>query len=245
MLVQHMRFKTGERIHTVGQPFDTVYVVYSGFVRVSSCDDLGNEQVLNFPMRGDLFGLDGIHSGHYVSEAIALTECNLILLPFYKFNEIFQAQPEFEQAIFRAMSHELVREQMMIGVLGTLGADARVARFLMLNSERFRQLGWSEKSFNLSMTRRDIGSYLGLSLETVSRILSSFDEAGLIRVENRTITILNPQLLKSMSSVGSRKKRGGSAPDNKPERDHDSAFPAVAVLAKNARKRADRVDFSG
>lgn len=242
VVVQQRLFRAGECIHLVGQPFDIVYVVYAGSVRVSACDALGNEQVLSFPMRGDLFGFDGIDSGDYVSQAIALTACNLILLPFRQFGEIFQAQPEFEQAILRAMSHELVRRQAMIGAMGTLGAEARVARFLMFNSERFGQLGWSEKSFTLSMTRRDIGSYLGLSLETVSRILSTFDDAGLIRVENRTITLLNAPLLTSMRRVGSRKQRGGASQPTRTGRELDVAVPPVSVAAEHAAQGVARTD---
>jgi CRP/FNR family transcriptional regulator len=84
LLFQHVQFKTGQRIHTIGQPFDTLYIVNSGFLKTVLIDEFGNEQVLSFPMKGDLLGVDGIHSRHYSSEAVALSDCDLILLPFKK-----------------------------------------------------------------------------------------------------------------------------------------------------------------
>ncbi|MFM8462488.1 MAG: Crp/Fnr family transcriptional regulator, partial [Burkholderiaceae bacterium] len=84
-LFQHVQFKTGQRIHTIGQPFDTLFIVHSGFLKTVLIDEFGNEQVLSFPMKGDMFGVDGIHTKRYMSEAVALSNCDLILVPFKKF----------------------------------------------------------------------------------------------------------------------------------------------------------------
>jgi CRP/FNR family transcriptional regulator len=198
LLFQHVQFKTGQRIHTIGQPFDTLYIVHSGFLKTVLIDEFGNEQVLSFPMKGDLFGVDGIHTKRYASEAVALSNCDLILLPFKKLTALGRAHPEFEHAMYSVMSRELVREQAMVSMLGALSAEARVARFLVNLSERYADMGYSSKLFNLRMTRHEIGSYLGLTLETVSRTLSAFNEIGLISVDQRSIGIKDLDALKTL-----------------------------------------------
>ncbi len=198
LLFQHVQFKTGQRIHTIGQPFDTLYIVHSGFLKTVLIDEYGNEQVLSFPMKGDLFGVDGIHTRRYASEAVALSNCDLVLLPFKKFIALGRSHVELEHAMYSVMSRELVREQAMVSMLGALSAEARVARFLVSLSERFAEMGYSSKLFNLRMTRHEIGSYLGLTLETVSRTLSAFNEIGLITVDQRSIGIKDADALKTL-----------------------------------------------
>ncbi|HJW57340.1 MAG TPA: helix-turn-helix domain-containing protein [Burkholderiaceae bacterium] len=198
LLFQHVQFKTGQRIHTIGQAFDTLYIVHSGFLKTVLIDEFGNEQVLSFPMKGDLFGVDGIHTRRYASEAVALSNCDLILLPFKKFTALGRSHVELEHAMYGVMSRELVREQAMVSMLGTLSAEARVARFLVSLADRFGDMGYSSKLFNLRMTRHEIGSYLGLTLETVSRTLSAFNEIGFISVDQRSIGIKDAEALKTL-----------------------------------------------
>jgi CRP/FNR family transcriptional regulator len=198
LLFQHVQFKTGQRVHTIGQSFDTLYIVHSGFLKTVLIDEFGNEQVLSFPMKGDLFGVDGIHTKRYASEAVALSNCDLILLPFKKLTQLGRAYAEFEHAMYSVMSRELVREQAMVSMLGALSAEARVARFLVNLSERYAEMGYSSKLFNLRMTRHEIGSYLGLTLETVSRTLSAFNEIGLITVDQRSIGIKDADALRTL-----------------------------------------------
>ena len=197
-LFQHVQFKTGQRIHTIGQAFDTLFIVHSGFLKTVLIDEFGNEQVLSFPMKGDMFGVDGIQSKRYMSEAVALSNCDLILIPFKKFTQIGRSHIEFEHSVYTVMSRELVREQAMVSMLGALSAEARVARFLVSLSERFAEMGYSSKLFNLRMTRHEIGSYLGLTLETVSRTLSAFNEIGLISVDQRSIGIKDIDALRTL-----------------------------------------------
>lgn len=198
LLFQHVQFKTGQRVHTIGQAFDSLYVVHSGFLKTVLIDEFGNEQVLSFPMKGDLFGVDGIHTKHHASEAVALSNCDLILLPFKKLTALGRTHAEFEHAMYSVMSRELVREQSMVSMLGALSAEARVARFLVSLSDRYAEMGYSSKLFNLRMTRHEIGSYLGLTLETVSRTLSAFNEIGLISVDQRSIGIKDIDALKTL-----------------------------------------------
>ncbi|AXA94488.1 Crp/Fnr family transcriptional regulator [Massilia sp. YMA4] len=215
LLFQHVQFKTGQRIHTIGQPFDTLYIVNSGFLKTVLIDEFGNEQVLSFPMKGDMLGVDGIHSRQYASEAVALSDCDLILLPFKKLTALGRVHLELENMMYGVMSRELVREQAMIGMLGALSAEARVARFLVSLADRFAQMGYSSKLFNLRMTRHEIGSYLGLTLETVSRTLSAFNEIGLITVDQRTIGIKDPDALKTLRRLPPSRSRSKSGAGRK------------------------------
>jgi len=211
LLFQHVQFKTGQRIHTIGQPFDTLYIVHSGFLKTVLIDEFGNEQVLSFPMKGDLFGVDGIHPRRYASEAVALSNCDLILLPFKKFTALGRTHVELEHAMYSVMSRELVREQAMVSMLGALSAEARVARFLVSLADRFADMGYSSKLFNLRMTRHEIGSYLGLTLETVSRTLSAFNEIGLITVDQRSIGIRDAEALKTLRRLPPSSSRAKQA----------------------------------
>ncbi|MES2048991.1 MAG: helix-turn-helix domain-containing protein [Pseudomonadota bacterium] len=207
VLFQHVRFKAGQRIHTIGQHFESLFIVNSGFLKTVLIDEYGSEQVLSFPMKGDLLGIDGIHAEHHASEAVALSDCDIIILPYKTFSALGRTYAELELAMLSVMSRELVREQIMIGMLSALSAEAKVARFLTNLGERFGQLGYSGKIFNLRMTRHEIGSYLGLTLETVSRTLSAFNELGLITVDQREIGIIDPHALKTLRRLPPAKSR--------------------------------------
>lgn len=231
LLFQHVQFKTGQRIHTIGQPFDTLYIVHSGFLKTVLIDEYGNEQVLSFPMKGDLFGVDGIHTRRYASEAVALSNCDLVLLPFKKFIALGRAHIELEHAMYSVMSRELVREQAMVSMLGALSAEARVARFLVSLSERFADMGYSSKLFNLRMTRHEIGSYLGLTLETVSRTLSAFNEIGLITVDQRSIGICDVDSLRTLRRLPPSTTRNRQAAGRKARQAPADDGPAPAEPA--------------
>ena len=198
---QHIQFKPHQEIHAAGQAFEMLYLVNSGFIKTMIYDDLGNEQVLSFPMRGDLFGIDGIHGRRYTSEAVALTDCDVILIPFRKFVLLGRRSAEMESAMFTVLSRELAREQAMIRMLGAMGAEGRLARFLAWLSDRFSAMGYSGKEFNLRMSRQEIGSYLGMTLETVSRTFSLLDESGLVSVSQRSIIIHNLPALRTLRRV--------------------------------------------
>ncbi|NMM28454.1 MAG: helix-turn-helix domain-containing protein [Glaciimonas sp.] len=215
LLFQHVQFKAGQRVHTIGQNFDALYIVHSGFLKTVLIDEYGNEQVLSFPMKADILGVDGINSRLYSSEAVALSDCDLILLPFKKLTALARTHVELENAIYDVLSRELVREQAMVGMLGALSAEARVARFLVMLSDRFALMGYSSKFFNLRMTRHEIGSYLGLTLETVSRTLSAFNEIGMIAVNQRTIEIKGLEALKNLRRLPPSRNRAKQSKENK------------------------------
>ena len=113
-------------------------------------DDAGGEQILGFPMKGDLFGVDGIHAKQYTAETVALSNCDIILVPFKTFTALGKIHSDLDTAVYGVMSRELVREHAMISMLGSLSAEARVARFLAFLSERYGQMGYSKTQFNLN-----------------------------------------------------------------------------------------------
>ena len=200
-LFQHVQFKAGERILSMGQAFEMLYIVNFGFLKTLTVDEHGNEQVLGFPMKSDLIGLDGIHANSHVIEALALTDCDLIMLPYKKLVTLGRCYPGLESAFYEIMSRELNREQSMSLVLGSLSAAVRVARFLTSLADRFYRMGYSCHSFNLRMTRHDIGSYLGLTLETVSRSLSGLDQIGLITIDQRSVVIHDSDALRQFRKL--------------------------------------------
>lgn len=194
----HVQIKPGQVIYSTGQPFTTLYIVYSGFIKTTLDAAAEDEQILDFPMKGDLLGTDGIHRKHYTSNAIALSHCNLVMIPFDVLMEIGKRSSELEVGIYSIMSRELIHKQRMLKVVGSLSAEERVAHFLTALSARFSALGYSDKEFKLRMTRREIASYLGLSLETVSRIIAALDRSGLVAVDGRSITINDSYRLKTL-----------------------------------------------
>jgi CRP/FNR family transcriptional regulator, anaerobic regulatory protein len=202
-LFQHRRLKPGEQAYSIGQVFEALYLVNAGFLKNVIFDSEGNERVVSFPMRGDLLGSDGICADRHASEAVALSDCDLIVIPFKQLLSLGHACQELEHIVYRVVSRQIVQENSTLATLGSLRSDARVAQFLAIEADRHAALKFSAQCFRLRMTRREIGSYLGLTLETVSRSMSALDAAGIICVNQRDIQILKPQSLRSLQDVNS------------------------------------------
>ena len=185
------RIHQAESLFRAGDEFQSLYVVRSGVMKTISLDESGAEQVMAFPMRGDAIGADGIASGRYASEAIALEWSEVIVMPLATIRRFARECPSLEHLAFQLISRSIVQEQALLCIMGTLGAEGRVAAFLLDLSERMGALGYSRSSLVLRMTRQEIGSYLGLQLETVSRAFSAFAAAGLIHANLKQIDILD------------------------------------------------------
>jgi CRP/FNR family transcriptional regulator len=181
--------RAGETLHRAGDRFDAIYVVRSGFLKAVSVDRAGVEQVLAFPMGGDVIGLDGLDTERYASDVVALDASHVAVVSFARIARLGHEYPCIERLLYAAFSRELIRERNMIWLLGTLHAEARLATFLIDLSERFGRLGYSRTSFALRMSREEIGSYLGIKLETVSRAFSAFAAAGLMAVDRKEVTL--------------------------------------------------------
>ena len=192
------RVREGESLVRAGDKFHSLYVVRSGCFKTVYTDLSGSEQVLAFPMCGDVMGADGIDCGNYGSTAISLDTSEVVIVPFANLARLISECPSLEPLLYRVLSRELVRVQNMAWTLGTLGAEGRVAAFLLAQSARLGALGYSRCSFNLRMTRQEIGSHLGLKLETVSRALSALNTDGIIQVHQRTVDILDVDRLRGV-----------------------------------------------
>lgn len=190
-LFRRRRLKAGQPVLQMGQPFDGLYVVRVGALKTSMTHVDGGEHVLAFPMKGDLLGFDGVCKDQYLSEVVALTDCDLIKLPAAELFSPGRGCNDIERMAYWAISREIVQEQTAYALSHSAKSEARVARFLRIQSERFAAMGYSPKRFILPMTRRDIGNHLNVTLETVSRAFSALDHLGIISVDRREIEILS------------------------------------------------------
>jgi len=189
------RAQKGVALYRAGDPFSHVYAVRSGIFKNVLLEASGSCQVLGFPMASDMLGLDGIEAQHYRTEAVALEDSEVAIIPFPRLAHLGGKAGALQQFVYRLLSRQLVREHMQMWLLGSLGAEARVAAFLLILGERYARLGYSDTRFSLRMTRLDLGSFLGLTQETVSRALSRFHEAGVIQVRNKELKIVDAEHL--------------------------------------------------
>ena len=185
------RIKRGETLFSAGDEFKTVYAIRSGFFKTSVVDGEGREQVTGFSMGGELLGLDGIGAGSHNGNAIALEDSEVCVMPFSMVEEMARQVPALQRYLHSVLAREIVRDHGVMMLLGSMRAEQRLAAFLTNLSKRFVRRGYSPSDFHLRMTREDIGSYLGLKLETVSRLFSQFQKDGLIEVEQKHVRILD------------------------------------------------------
>lgn len=196
-LFRHRRLRAGQSVFAMGQPFNGLYVVRSGSLKSVVTHDDGSDNVIGFHMRGDLLGTDGMCKKQYWCEAVALTDCEVIRLPSECFFTPGRSNDDMEQMLYWAISREIKREQVSYTVSHAARSEVRVARFLLQLSECFEGIGCSARRFTLTMTRRDIGSYLSVTLETVSRALSLLHHLGIIEIANREVTLASPAALRA------------------------------------------------
>jgi CRP/FNR family transcriptional regulator len=198
MVSARRRLKRGENLYHAGQAFDSIYAIRSGFFKTDVLIEDGRDQVTGFQMTGELLGLDGISSEIHSCNAVALEDSEVCAIPFSHLEGLSREIHSLQHHFHKVMSREIVRDHGVMMLLGTMRAEERLATFLLNLSQRFTARGFSPAEFNLRMTREEIGSYLGLKLETVSRAFSRFQEEGLIAVQQKHIRILNTPGLKKL-----------------------------------------------
>ena len=183
------KVRSGQALYRQGERFEYIYAPRSGTFKASLSGPDGREQISGFYMAGEVLGLDGVASGSHASSAVALEDSEVCVIPYAYFSEIAANNAGLQQMISRLMSIEIVHTHHLMLLLGSMNVEERLAAFLLNLSRRFKARGYSSTEFYLRMTRAEIGSYLGMKLETVSRTFSLFQQQNLLEVDKRHVRI--------------------------------------------------------
>ncbi|WP_462378827.1 fumarate/nitrate reduction transcriptional regulator Fnr [Pseudomonas sp. Marseille-QA0892] len=184
--------KKNELLFRQGDTFGSVFAVRSGALKTFSVTDAGEEQITGFHLPSELVGLSGMDGESYPVSAQALETTSICEIPFERLDELALQLPQLRRQLMRVMSREIRDDQQMMLLLSKKTADERIATFLVNLSARFQARGFSANQFRLSMSRNEIGNYLGLAVETVSRVFTRFQQTGLIAAEGKEIEIIDP-----------------------------------------------------
>ncbi len=185
------KLKKGEFIYQMGQPLTSLYAIRSGSAKTCEIATTGDVQITGFHLAGELVGVDGISADRHHCDAVALEPTEVCEIPYDKLEELAHEVQGLQHQLFKILSREIVNDSELLLMLGKMNAEERLAACILSFSNRFQQLGDSGTEFKLSMSRQDLGDYLGLALETVSRLFSRFQEDGLLAVDGRRIEILD------------------------------------------------------
>jgi CRP/FNR family transcriptional regulator len=191
VISKRRRIKRGTALFNVGDKFTSLYAVRSGFFKTCVTTADGRDQVTGFQMTGEIIGLDGIVSDHHSCNAVALEDAEVCVMPFDQVEELSREFTTLQHHVHKIMSREIVRDHGVMLLLGSMRAEERLAAFLLNLVQRLHARGFSQSELVLRMTREEIGSYLGMKLETVSRTFSKFVEDGIIDVKQRYVHIKN------------------------------------------------------
>jgi CRP/FNR family transcriptional regulator, anaerobic regulatory protein len=181
--------KRGDALYRAGDAFQSIYAVRAGSFKTVVMHRDGREHVTGFQIAGDTLGLDGICAGKQNCDAIALEDSVVCIIPFAQLEAVCHEMKPMQHHLYQMMSSEIVRESSQMMLLGTMSAEQRVATFLLNLSKRFKARGFSGAEFHLRMTREEIGCFLGMKLETVSRMFSKFQREQLVQATGKTIRI--------------------------------------------------------
>lgn len=189
------KIKRGTPLFRNGEKFSSLYAIRTGFFKTCVASEDGRDQVTGFQMAGEIIGLDGIVNDHHTCDAVALEDAEVCVMPFDRIEAISREVNGLQRHVHKIMSREIVREHGVMLLLGSMRAEERLAAFLLNLVQRLHARGFSQSELVLRMTREEIGSYLGLKLETVSRTFSKFVEDGIVEVKQRHVRILSPDAL--------------------------------------------------
>lgn len=188
----------GDILFRAGDSFRSLYAVRSGCIKLHASSDLGEEQIIGFYLPGEVVGMDGMNNNRHSCTATALETSSLCALPYSALTEICRKVPTLNEQMFQLMARELSQDNQLLLTITKKNAEERIATFLMSLSTRFKRLGYSATEFKLSMSRSEIGNYLGLTIETVSRGMNRFQKQGIISIERKFVNILDMPLLQSL-----------------------------------------------
>lgn len=194
---QH-RIARGASVYRSGDALEFLYAVRSGAFKTVRLSRRGEEKVTGFHLAGEMLGLEAISAGHFDYDAVALEHSEVCTIPFAALEKLSLAVPALQRQLLRILSSDISRDQGLMLLMGNMSAEQRLAAFLLSLSRRYQTLGFAADRFILRMTREEIGSYLGLTLETISRLLSRFQREGLIGVHQREIELRNEGSLREL-----------------------------------------------
>ena len=192
------KVRRGDALYRAGEPFNALYAVRSGFFKSRITYEDGRDQVIGFSMAGEILGMDGIGQDTHNCDAVALEDSEVCSIPYEQLEELSREISSLQKHFHKVMSREIVRESGVMMLLGVMRAEERIAAFLLNLSQRLSARGYSPIEFHLRMTREEIGSYLGLKLETVSRAFSRFHKDDLIEVDQKFVRIKSIEGLKQV-----------------------------------------------
>ena len=198
LVTNRRRIKRGTSLFRNGDKFSSLYAIRTGFFKTCITSEDGRDQVTGFQMAGEVVGLDGIVNDRHTCDAIALEDADVCVMPFERIEELSNEIQGLQRHVHKIMSREIVREHGVMLLLGSMRAEERLAAFLLNLVQRLHARGFSQSELVLRMTREEIGSYLGLKLETVSRTFSKFVEEGIVEVKQRHVRIVNADALKQL-----------------------------------------------
>ena len=192
--------RKGQLLSTQGENFISVFALKTGSVKTYTTSAEGDEQITGFYFPGDLIGLNGIHSGTCPDSIQALETTTACKIEFEQLDQLSVDLPKLRRQILKTMSKDICNEQNMLQLLANKNSDERVATFLLRLSNRFKARGFSESRFRLPMSRNEIANYLGLTVETVSRVFTRMQKNGFILVNNKEIQIIEPKALLKLAN---------------------------------------------
>ncbi len=210
IVVRQQPLQPGQHLFRPGDKSHALFAVRSGALKSYCITQDGEEQVLGFTLPGELTGMDGLSGGCYSSASMVLETSSVCELPFGKLEGLCNDLPGLQKQMLNVVGREITSDQHMLMLLGKRTAEERLASFLLSLSTRYHKRGLSATEFNLPMSRQDIGNYLGLAIETVSRLFASFQERRILSVNRRQIAILDMDSLTGMVEACVKQSMGSA-----------------------------------
>lgn len=201
LIQERIRLNKGSPLFHLGDEVEAVYALRSGSIKTQLQDAAGQIQITGFLLPGEIVGMDGLLNNQQVSHAIALEDSEVCVMRLDDFDRLSAALPMLQTQLRRLMSKEINRSHTIMMTLGALKSEQRLAAFLLSMSDRLTALGYSPYEFILRMSREEIGNFLGLTLETVSRLFSRFAREGLLEIHQREVKLLNLPALHQLAGT--------------------------------------------
>ncbi|MGH1485364.1 MAG: fumarate/nitrate reduction transcriptional regulator Fnr [Cellvibrionaceae bacterium] len=200
VILRNQPLQKGDYLYRAGDNFSSIYAVRAGCIKSVRITEEGEEQIIGFYLPGEILGMDGLNTDNHPNSAIALETSAICEIPFHRLEELSRHIPSLQRHFFQLMSKEIINDQELITLLSKGSAEQRIAALLLSLSSRHQRRQLSATEFSLPMSRTDMGNYLGLTIETVSRVFGRFQKEGCLSVNRRLIDLLDVKKLKRIAS---------------------------------------------